>query len=190
MVCKDVISMLDLKRLRAVHGEYVNINGGDDGALLPAAVGEACQLSDLLKLPNLPACNVCAIGAGMVVATLRLNKVKVGKGDLRWGLDASYDYSSGPGNGGGLGGGMSSRARDVFPARLLELMEDAFESGSFHYGRLKVGENRLRAIYQNLINNKGKKLTDHRTGAVVYDVVRKVSFVEIQDEQVDLDCLD
>jgi hypothetical protein len=66
---------------------------------------------------------------------------------------------------------MSARAREVFTNSLLELMEKAFEGGDFGYGKLNQGTSRLRAIYQNLIDNKGQRFTRYRDSKrVVYDM--------------------
>jgi hypothetical protein len=117
----------------------------------------------LLKLPKLPACDVCAIGAGMVAATLRLDDVAL---DPNFRTTANF-FSGGTTEYVNMEHGMSQRALDVFPNALLRNMERAFEHNE--YGYTMIGdEDCLRAIYQNLVKNKGKKFTRHDTGSVIW----------------------
>src|ERR1700729_3822837 len=69
MVATDVLAMLSLRRLSAVQGYYVTLPTGPHEGLR--------DVSEFLKLPKLPACTVCAIGAAMVAATVRLNNVPI-----------------------------------------------------------------------------------------------------------------
>lgn len=168
MVARDVLKMLELNRIQATKGSYV---------VIPALQQEgeekkgSCQLSDILKMPELPTCNVCAIGGAMVATTLRLNKVKVdcqkvfGRGFLYQdredrsdkGLSFKTDYD------------MSIRTESVFPNILLRVMESAFEIGSFGYET--ETDSRLRNIYQNLVDNKGRKFTWYKQPErVIYTV--------------------
>jgi hypothetical protein len=159
MVAKDVLAMLALGRLKAQTGTYVHVEL-EDTALLESVQEEGCQVSDLLKNPALPPCDVCAIGGVMVAATLRLNKVRFepGSSDLSDGFSEDEKDT------------MSARAEDVFPAELLRIMEEAFEEGSFNYERLSSDSGRLRAIYTNLVENKGKCFTHYRGSEVVWPV--------------------
>lgn len=162
MVSKDVLSLLDIRRMKAKHGTYVRLRGN----AMHKLKGDSYQMSDLLAMPNLPSCQVCAIGAGMVAATLRLNAVEVDA--PKYGVCTAYDY--GNKDEGELEKGMSDNARAAFPDELLRAMEQAFEGGSHGYYNVAHGEKRLRAIYQNLIDNKGKKFTAHDDPS--YDVWR------------------
>lgn len=154
MVAKDVLSLLDLERIKAQWGRYFSM---DTSKLPEKMTSKKCEVSKLLKMPELPACNVCAIGGAMMASTLRLNKVKV---DASYCVEEVYNE--------GETGTMSERAEDVFPAEMLKCMEDAFEGGDFGYARLVKVETRLRAIYQNLVDNKGKCFTHYRSQRVVY----------------------
>lgn len=142
MIAKDVISLLAIKKLCVKHGSYLLLK------TKPEDVGH--QVSDILKMPSLPTCEVCAIGGVMFAATLRLNDVK---------LDHSKHivyYNSPFKNTATL---MSKRASSIFTDELLEHMEFAFEDGYYGYGKRPKGEARFKSIYLNLIKNKGKKFT-------------------------------
>ena len=155
MVAKDVLQMLDLGRIKARHGEYFSVNRGK------AATYRQVQASTLLKLPELPACNVCAIGGAMVAATLRLNKAMLQDGEpAYWPGDPHmsrvyvgyYDNSADD---------MAARANEVFGTTMLRMMEEAFEYGDFGYGAARRGTVRLRAIYENIVKNGGT-LTEYK----------------------------
>lgn len=165
MVAKDVIKLLDTGRAKATHGIYFELPRYEMADFtitkeIPKEIGIGRQLSEVLKMPDLPACNVCAIGAGMLAATMRLNKVRV-KDNLSYGLTETYNTSPGKDT-------MSSRVQGVFGNDLLREMEDAFEEGQHGYHRIKGAEARIRNIYQNLIDNKGKCFTHFRSKKVVY----------------------
>jgi hypothetical protein len=166
MVAKDVLALLDLKRIEAQHGYYVGMPN------VSAAYEPNCQVSDLLKMPDFPACSVCALGAGMIASTLRLNDVVVEGLDRKcqtnyiefvgyFDADNSIDHNS-------IDLGMSKRAIQVFSYFLLRYMELAFEDGEYEYDRVARGKARLRAIYKNLVNNKGKHFTCYRSKANVW----------------------
>jgi len=151
-VARDVLSMLDAGRLRATHGLYVSgkLPGGVDGY-----EQRGKDLSEILRLPKLPPCRVCAIGAAMVACTLRLDEVKFGEVADSFGptFGESYVFYRDD--------RMTGNAREVFSADLLAAMEHAFESGSYGYKSVRMGEARMRAIYDNLVKNRGRKFTTH-----------------------------
>jgi hypothetical protein len=155
MVASDILELLSLKRINATPGTYV---------MLPEPPREAKEVSDFLKLPRVPACDVCAVGAAMVTATIRLNRVqlvrdKYGQALTNVAFTSAYDAP--------MSRGMSRRALSVFPKELLREMEDAFESE--HHGYEQPDNSaRLRAIYKNLVKNKGKKFTTHDTGETIW----------------------
>jgi hypothetical protein len=148
MVAQDVLALLDLNRIKAEQGIYVRVpqvekvKVNEDGK---------CSMQDVFKMPDLPACHVCAIGSAQVAAVLRLNRVEAPADEVRDGKWYSYNsdthYDSDD--------QISERAREVFPGLLLRDMERAFEHGSYDYYQVKTPKARLRAIYQNLIDNKG-----------------------------------
>jgi hypothetical protein len=155
MVSKDVLAMLELNRMKAHKGFYVKM---PQLSALPEDT--TCQLQDILKMPDLPTCEVCAIGAGMLASTLRLNQVEVSTFDLR---NGSKFFTYTPWS---FSKDMSQRAMDVFSRELLCEMEKAFEGGWYNYRRLRVSS-RLVAIYQNLIDNKGEKFTFYQNPSKV-----------------------
>lgn len=154
MVAEDVLAMLDARRLNATEGTYVQLPPEPEK-------GKRCDdLSDFLKLPRLPACDVCAIGAAMVASTIRLDHVPVERNEFTDIMknDISFvEYVEEN----GISGNMSKQALAVFPEPLLREMEEAFENQSYGYS-MRGARARLRAIYANLIKNKGKKFTQAR----------------------------
>jgi hypothetical protein len=148
MVAQDVLALLTLQRIEAEHGTYVRVpqvekvKVNEDGN---------CSMQDVFKMPDLPACHVCAIGSAQVAAVLRLNKVEAPADEVR--LGKWYSYNSNHLN--DSDDQISERTQEVFPDSLLREMETAFENGSYDYGKIKTPKLRLRAIYQNLIDNKG-----------------------------------
>lgn len=153
MVAKDVIQLLNLDRIKATSNEYV--------VLKSKLLNKYRQVSDLLKMPEFPACKVCAIGGAMVASTMRLNDVNtiagtiIGRDKIRFGFN-TFDSN-----------GMQLNAMSIFPEHLLLSMEKAFENGDYGYLH-KSKKARLRAIYQNLIDNKGKFFSNHNDGNVVW----------------------
>jgi hypothetical protein len=165
MVAKDVLALLKVGRIQAMHGAYIRMRVKQD------ATG---QISDAMKDNSLPACRVCAIGAGMIGSTLRLNDVKINRNylyathsDSELEIQSIYkSYNScDP-----MESGMSDRAREMFPHDLLRNMETAFEQGRYDYSLVGMGEERLAAIYQNLVKNKGKQFTSYNNKEVIYQV--------------------
>jgi len=165
MVAKDVLKLLALKRITSSRGSYVE-TGFIDEALFKGSAAKRGKFSDivsaseLFKLPELPECTVCAIGGAMVAATMRLNDCDVNvSGNI---VCDYYSY--------GNPVGMSARADEVFGDELLREMESAFEQGTFEYHRLKSDSGRLKAIYENLVENKGKKFTFYKGVSEVWPV--------------------
>jgi hypothetical protein len=162
MVSKDVLKMLELKRIKAQTGTYVEmppapgitLEKDDAGFLTYTDADNKCSVQDILKMPDLPACTVCAIGSAMLGSTLRLNKVNASKTAAYHGISMWYDYDAV----GTTDTQASKRANSVFGTQLLRYMEEAFESNNYGYVHLST-HNRLIAIYQNLIDNKGKRFT-------------------------------
>jgi hypothetical protein len=156
MVASDILELLSLKRINATPGTYV---------ALPEPPGEVNEVSDFLKLPRVPACDVCAIGAAMVAATIRLNRVKLVRDEYGQAMiDAVFTTGADDAR---MSSGMSRRALSVFPKELLREMEDAFESEHHGYEQFE-SRDRLRAIYKNLVKNKGRKFTTHDTGEIIW----------------------
>jgi len=159
MVANDVLAMLELRRLEACPGMYVRIPNVDIGRF-----GGLEEMSEVLKVPILPPCTVCAIGAGMLAATLRLDSVSIL--GPRGNVEAIFGYTERDVDGSN-DQAMSAQTRKVFPNNLLRSMEWAFEQRSFGYTSLNA-TSRLRAIYTNLVKNNGKKFTHHRSGEEVW----------------------
>lgn len=163
IVAKDVLAILAARRIKAVTGTYVSLE-----RVPQAHLDGLKDMSELMKLPSLPACNVCAIGAAMFATTLRLDHVPIESYNSCSGPgfdDLSADYSEGDSC--GMTSDMSERARDVFPHSLLRCMEYAFEEREHGYNKT-AASGRLKDIYTNLVKNKGKKFTDRKTGEVVW----------------------
>lgn len=160
MVAKDVLDMLRLRRFAVTPGTYVEFNHNSASARASDTIED---VGALLKLPKLPACNVCAIGAGMVAATLRLDDVAFDPNFTHY----LHFYSVGTTEYVDMESGMSQRALDVFTNALLRKMERAFEYNEYGY-TMRGDKDRLRAIYQNLVKNKGKKFTHHDTGSAIW----------------------
>ena len=91
-------------------------------------------------------CEVCAVGACFLSYVRVFNQVTVG--DV---LKAGYSY-------------MQNKIRDAFPQSMLLEIEDVFEEHQFtsvHLKRqYKDAKQRLRAIMLNIVQNKGKFLTE------------------------------
>ena len=171
MVARDVLALLDMRKIDACHGTYVQVD-------VPRESQNSVpkKFDDLLKLPNLPACNVCAIGGAMVAATLRFDSVPTPKkrpydeeGTLSSANASYYDPDE---SCNATSESMSKQARKVFPNVLLRKMEEAFEYGYYDYGFLPAGEERFRAIYQNLVDNDGKFTRRNRNDDVVWPAPR------------------
>lgn len=165
MVAKDVLAMLKLGKMQATSGTYFEVPGIPNSPLVEKK--GSCQLSDILKMPDLPTCEVCAIGGAMMASVLRLKKVDVDCGDIADGILGVYLSEKDRNNPGFsnpnnhyyvVGRKMALKTEQVFPPKLLHEMEEAFENGSYGYD---IGSDRqnMQDIYQNLIDNKGKKFT-------------------------------
>jgi hypothetical protein len=147
MVSEDVVALVKARYFAPRRHYYVHVDEA-----VHSAEKEVRDWNQLLELP-IPACEVCGIGAAMVASTLRL-KVPV----TRWGngmvaTDYDFDDTEAAGN-----PTLSGRALQVFPAVLLRTMEDAFEFGNYGY-KQEDQTARLLAIYENLIQNKGRSFT-------------------------------
>jgi hypothetical protein len=145
MVARDIIKMLELRRITPVPGLYVSMDSREAINSVPKDGIDRFQVSDLLKIPSAPACSVCAIGAAMVASTLRLNEATAYCGD-------SFYQTYGD-------NGMTRRAQEVFTDDLLRVMERVFESELGCCGYSSRDRECLLAIYRNIIRNKGKKFT-------------------------------
>ena len=170
MVARDVLALLGLGRIEAEHSVYVDTYLAEYRP--PKA--EGCQVSDLLKDPQMPTCQVCAIGGAMIAATLRLNRVPFEpdpSGDLSGVFNVNSEAEPDT---------MAARASDVFPTELLRTMENAFEDGDFNYSAMHSSAGRLRAIYQNLIDNKGKRFTGYRRAEVAWPDPDETEFDRLQ----------
>lgn len=165
MVAKDVLAMLKLGKMHAQTGTYFLTPPITNS---PLALEGNCQLNDLLKMPELPACDVCAIGGAMMATALRSNEVKVDCHSLNAGIAGVYlnpderkeDAFKESANPAAyeLGSKMAIKTEKVFPPALLRAMEQAFEHRYFGY---EDGDptQRMEDVYRNLIRNKGKKFT-------------------------------
>jgi hypothetical protein len=162
MVAQDVLALLDLNRIKATHGTYVQLPKGVEK--VKAKEDGTCSMQDVFKMSELPACDVCGIGAALLSCTLRLNQVEVDQAYVRAGTYFGYNSA----DCGDKDDQISARAREVFPHRLLREMEQAFENGSFDYYQVKTPKARLRAIYQNLIDNKGC-FTCYKSQDIIYN---------------------
>lgn len=172
MVAKDVLQLCSLKYLIPKTGNYVliglpaDLKGGDSYREKPLPE----EMSTLLKEVELPYCQVCAIGGAMVATTIRLNKVPLNSSQSPCCLDDDELYV---GYSGVRSSGMSERAREVFPKELLSEMERAFETGDYGYGDAGKAAQRFEAIYQNLVENQGKKFTAYADWSNDYSIFFK-----------------
>jgi hypothetical protein len=159
MVARDVLAMLAARRIKATTCVYVQQANVPEERVVGLK-----DMSELLKLPKLPPCNVCAIGAAMFATTLRLDNVPISHDSGGYYAAYTSDGKSST----RLGLSMSSRVRDVFPNELLRYMEHAFEYNGHGY-KHRTSSERLTAIYTNLVENKGKKFTNCKTGDVIWE---------------------
>jgi hypothetical protein len=164
IIANDVLQLLVLRRLRVVHGRYVDMKlprsfkkqvmKEEEKDFVPQFTSKPFEISKVLKMPDMPRCDVCAIGSVMVASTIRLNNVEQCDTDI---ANLSYEDDGDPGT-------MSGNAQKIFPPKLLRAMECAFEQGKYGYGKTRRGEERLKTIYQNLLGNKGEKFTAFADG--------------------------
>lgn len=164
MVAEDVLQQLRMKKYTAAHGIYFRIsddrleecggsvvnpeNGGPEAAVSRADVSSAI---------NALGCNVCAIGAAFASVVRLDDRLKIGKlmADSEYGSHLSAEVT--------FTGIMQRKAQSVFPHDLLREMESAFEQGYYGYGEVEGGgAKRMRAIFKNIIANKGRKFTSYR----------------------------
>jgi hypothetical protein len=164
MVAKDVLAMLAARRIRAISGLYISQGGVPEESIVGLK-----DMSELLKLPVLPPCEVCAIGAAMFATTLRLDNVPITPDHFssNHSTSAFYATEASAASGSGLSAAMSQRARCVFPDYLLRCMEYVFEKRECGYTQ-KSDSSRLVAIYKNLVENKGNSFTNCKTGTLLW----------------------
>ena len=165
MVAQDVLTLLSANRIKAGTGDYVRMNTGQLNLEKLEHEGQV-EVADILKLPDLKACQVCAIGAGMLATTLRLDQAKVEFDPDNPYCREYFGYLPRPLN--NAEGMMSSNAISVFGKELLRVMEETFEYNSYGYDRYLSPRGRLKAIYKNLIDNQGKRFTHARTDAIIW----------------------
>jgi hypothetical protein len=181
-IAKDVIEMLDTQKLQAKTGSYLHasrisdgqyeydydadmyevqyrvqsfVDPGDTRYLRQQQEAEATPVHVLLD--KVESCTVCAIGSAFVASVLRANKVTMG--DI----------------GGKIGGGSTHREylQRFFTKAQLGLIESAFERSDEYSTRVGVSaklagkavefggetlgndDKRLRAIFNNIIDNDG-----------------------------------
>jgi hypothetical protein len=171
MVSRDVLQLLSLGRLNPERGRYFSVDVSRR-EVADVARKAGAGLQEVLRLPELPACTVCAIGSAMLATTLRLNKVRCKSMDVDVEFGGAtlsttfvspeerrYNESAYP---------MSGTTMRVFPEALLRRMEEAFERGYYGYCNCGSVRLRLKAIYENLVKNKGKKFTDATNGEEVW----------------------
>lgn len=171
MVAKDVLKMLDDRKLKArFDNTYVS---------LPKQLTSSEQeLSTVLELnvKSSNPCTVCGIGAAMVCDLLIKDHLKLGSFYMGDDTDPSNfeDYhvtfapdtdSNSPYPGDIQWSQMVSK---TFPESLLRLIEKAFERGSYGYDKCRSANGRLGAIYANIVANKGVKFSSYDRKTVVW----------------------
>jgi len=165
MVAQDVLTLLSASRIKAGTGDYVRMNTTQLNLQKLQHEGQV-EVADILKLPDLQACKVCAIGAGMLATTLRLDQAKVKFDPDNPYCREYFGYLPHPST--DAEGMMSSNAISVFGKSLLRRMEEAFEYHDYGYDRYLLPRSRMKAIYKNLIDNQGKRFTRAGTDVVVW----------------------
>jgi len=163
MVCKDVLKLLDLKKVKPLHLAYVKIENFDLKPHMDAAGNAKVQVSEMLLAQSAPTCEVCAIGGAMVAATMRLNDVVKDDFPYHKGNKCTFYESFGFSD-----DKMGERAAEVFGQDLLREMENAFENGAHGYFALETTKGRFKAIYENIIENEGKKFTKYDDSRIVW----------------------
>lgn len=153
MVAKDVLQLLDAKKIRA---EFDNTYVQFPAKLKSKETDVATVLE--MSMTKLNPCTVCGIGAAMVCDLLIKDKLQLGQfwhGDDMTNNSVIYQtdsYDMGEFK-------WSKMVGQTFPPDLLRAIELAFESGYYDYHRVESANDRVRAVYQNIIKNKGIKFT-------------------------------
>lgn len=154
LIAKDVIKLLDTKKLEAARGCFIDTHTHND----PFDGTE--DVRELFLQGQLPDCEVCGVGALMLSCTLFNDKQTMS--DI-WNEDISYriNYSE----------PLSNGLNAYFDRDQLMLIENAFELGSgafdwqfldhrnaaIAFGRkYPQPKDRLIAIMENIIKNKGE----------------------------------
>lgn len=139
LVAKDVLKAIEAEEMTAQPGTYASLLWVESMEELNAEPGD-----DLRKVIGRKPCQVCAVGAAAIGIVRRFNGVQVrGTYEEPWGGDAH------------------SIANRLFPIEMRAEMEAAFEGdetreAAFQLGAKHVDDNeRLKAIFQNIIDNDG-----------------------------------
>ena len=153
-IAKDVLELLETEKVIAQSGTYMELDSDieekywDDWTAAPEA---PVQLHELIERSE--TCEVCGIGACFVAAVRRNDQVEAS--DMNAASDDRF---------------MRSYLRNWFTKDQIELIEAAFEeSGGFYKGptrrlgerasnfgkRYDSDEERMRAIFQNIVDNGG-----------------------------------
>lgn len=155
-IAKDVISQIRAKKFKATPGTYCELKTSQKKLKLSGSV----ELQTLLEEGAINKCNVCALGG------IFMSKVSLGN---KFNLNSRYDKIQTHID----DDEMISNLRGIFSELELRTIEYAFEGGDinssflgkpmhFHarlrsYSKVyKKSEDRLLAIMENIINNKGK----------------------------------
>ncbi len=150
-IAKDVLKQLDLKRLVATHGKWVDfISGGYYDYKFPAE----SQVRSILKDKN---CGVCALGGLFVASVERANALVV--------KEVGYDYGDGTGVFNPNLTSISNYLTRFFDQDQINDIELAFEKGKggvtdttlakYYEPDVTDPEDRMRLIMNNIIDNGG-----------------------------------
>lgn len=154
-IAKDVLAQLAARKYRATCGTYV------DGLDVSQNVADDVQLQEIVAGQQ-ESCDVCGIGSVFLSAVRLGDNLKVGDALYDRDYDANFDESV-----------MADKVREYFEPAQLALIETAFErsrigmSEDWHEDddamerALKFGSRyrsdtaRLKAIMENIVENKG-----------------------------------
>lgn len=162
LIAKDVIGMFCARRIKVkFNNAYVEF----PTKLSRDLVGSLTTDSDLANIvEQMPACTVCGIGGAMLAHLLIKDGVSLFQENRAvllniYGRDrVLLDRNS----------ATARSLRQDMPPTLLDCIEDAFEYGVYGYHKYKGAGGRFIAIYENLVENKGKKFTSPDHGNEVW----------------------
>ena len=147
LIAKDVIKLLDLKKIKSVRGLYLNLNGED-------TKDSNAPVEKVLKKKK--SCQVCALGSLFYAHVNRFNKVKVKNlrneyYDARWN-HPNNQFEATQFN-------ICKPLHSYFSQEQLLLIEDYFEENNIYSSTVNdyipAKKMSIRAIMENIIKNNG-----------------------------------
>lgn len=134
-IAKDVITQVKAKQYIATQGTYLSAEPLPNGQMYRYDVPVTKENVDAIEH-----CKVCAIGSAVLSGIRLFNEIKFGVRTTEC-PDATYSVY---------------KAVDTwFERTQAVMMEDAFEDGDFGFNKYETAEDRLIAIFQNIIDHEG-----------------------------------